>query len=194
MGGSTDGRSRAGRPRPRPHRPARSRVSVAVSPAFVTIAAGRQVAEPQARAAQPRRPTVADRFPGRPEGSFQVVADPLRTRQPAGDVVTDVGDDGRPRRRREERVERGHAIGLGRGHGQPAADVVERRLADPADPRLDRVECRQQTASVGRASRGRRTPHDRPSASPVRHRPIPTRVARAARRPPPARPARPAAR
>ena len=50
----------------------------------------------------------------------------------------------RPRLEREERVEAGHAIGLGGRHAQAAADLVEGRLADPADARLDRVERRQE--------------------------------------------------
>ena len=102
------------------------------------------VAQPEARAAQPRRAAVPDRLPGRPHGARQVPADRLRAGQPAGDVVADVRDERRPRVRGEQGIERRHAIRLGRGHGQPLADVVECRRADPADPRLDGVERRQQ--------------------------------------------------
>ena len=125
----------------------------------------RAVAQPEARAAQPGRAAVPDRLAGRPDGPRQVRADRLRAGQPAGDVVADVGDDRRPRRRREQRVERGHAVRLGRGDGQPPADVVERRLADPADPRLDGVEGRQQLGAPGarRVPAARGVPVDRAS-------------------------------
>ena len=96
--------------------------------------------------AQPR-PAVPGRLAGRPDRPLEVRADRLRAGEPAGDVVADVGDDRRPRLRREQRVERGHAVRLGRRHGQAPRDVVEGRLADPADPRLDGVECRQELRS-----------------------------------------------
>ena len=51
--------------------------------------------------------------------------------------------------RREQRVERGDAVRLGRRHAQPPADVGERGLADVPDPRLDRMECRQEQVPVG---------------------------------------------
>ena len=109
----------------------------------------RAVAQPQARTAQPRRAAVPCRLPGRPDAPRQVRADRLRAGEPAGDVVADVGHDGRPRGRGEESVEGGHAVGLGRSDGQALADVVECRGADPADPRLDRVECRDQQGAAG---------------------------------------------
>ena len=107
------------------------------------------IAQPQARTAQPRRVAVPCRLPGRPHGPRQIPADRLRAGQPARDVVADVGHDGRPRGRGEQGVEGGHAVGLGRSDGQALADVVERRGADPADPRLDRVECRDQEGAAG---------------------------------------------
>ena len=51
-----------------------------------------------------------------------------------------------------ERVERGDAVGLRRRDRQPPADVVERRLADPADPVLDRVERREQLQALARSA------------------------------------------
>ena len=62
----------------------------------------------------------------------------------AGDVVADVDDAGRSWLEREQGVEAGHAVRLGGRHAQAAADLVEGRLADPADARLDGVERRQQ--------------------------------------------------
>jgi hypothetical protein len=49
-----------------------------------------------------------------------------------------------PRLEREHRVERRDAVGVGRRDGQPAADIVEATLADPADTRLEGVERRQE--------------------------------------------------
>src|SRR6185437_14969809 len=56
----------------------------------------------------------------------------------------DVGDDRRPRLEREEGVEAGDPVGLGRRDGQAAAGVAERAGADPANPRLHRVQHGQQ--------------------------------------------------
>ncbi len=107
----------------------------------------RVVAQAQAGAAQPRRAAVPDRLIGGPDGACQVGADVLRAGQPAGDVVADVGDQRWPRSRGEQGVEGRDAVGLGRRDRQALADVVECRRADPADPRLDRVECRQELAA-----------------------------------------------
>ena len=120
-----------------------------VSPATVTIAAGARSHSPRhglrshvtwpSRAGSPAGPTA----PG------QVGADRLRAGEPARDVVADVGNDRRPRVRGEEGVERRDAIRLGGSDGESLADVVERRGADPADPRLDAVECRDQQRAAG---------------------------------------------
>ena len=109
---------------------------------------GGQVAQAQARRAQPSDRPVPCRLTGLAEGPPQVRADRLAPGDPARDVVADVGDDRRPRLCRVQRVERGDAVGLGRWHGQASRDVVQRRLADPADPRLDGVECRQELRSL----------------------------------------------
>jgi hypothetical protein len=62
---------------------------------------------------------------------------------------------GRTRLRREERVEGGHAVGIGRRDGQALADVVKAGLADPARPCLEGMQCRQEEvppAPGGRAA------------------------------------------
>ena len=46
-------------------------------------------------------------------------------------------------------VERGDAVRLGRRDREASRDVVERRLADPADPVLDGVEGREQLVARG---------------------------------------------
>ena len=71
----------------------------------------------------------------------------------AGEVVAHVGDERRPRRRGEAARRRSR-----RRTPWPAAtvsrrrDVVQGRLADPADPRLDRVQRRQQVRRRERAA------------------------------------------
>ena len=62
----------------------------------------------------------------------------------ARDVVADVKDASRTRRRGEERIERRDTPRIRRRDGQPRADVVQRALADPADARLHRVQRGQQ--------------------------------------------------
>ena len=115
-----------------------------VSPAAVNMAAGARSHSPRhglrSHVARPSR--VGS--PAAPTARVRSAQMRLRAGQPAGDVVADVGDDRRSRGRGEQGVERGDAVGLGRRDGQALADVVERGRADPADPRLDRVECRQQ--------------------------------------------------
>ena len=103
-----------------------------------------EVAQAEARRPEPADLPVAGRLALRPDRASEVLADPLGARQPAGDVVADMGHDRWPRLRRVERVERRDAVGLGGRHGESLRDVVEGRLADPADPVLDRVERRQQ--------------------------------------------------
>ena len=102
------------------------------------------IAQPEARTSNPGRTPVVERFASRPDLALQGRTERLSTGQPARDVVADVGDRRRTRCGGVQRVERGHAIGVRGGHGESLADVVERRLADPADPRLDGVQCRQE--------------------------------------------------
>ncbi len=146
-----------------------------------------EVAQAQARGPQPADPAVASRLARRPDRPRQVLADPLRPGDPAGDVVADMGHHRRPRLRRIEGVERGDAVRLRGRHRQPSRDVVQGGLADPADPVLDGVEGRQQTASAWPGSHGRRGPRDPrcPAAAPRRPSPIP--AAQGRRRPPRAR-------
>ena len=54
----------------------------------------------------------------------------------------------RARLEREEGVEARDAVCLGGGNRQTAADVTEARLADPADPRLQLVQNRQQQVAL----------------------------------------------
>ena len=96
--------------------------------------------------------------------------------------------------RREQGVERGDAVRLGRRDAEAAADVVERRLADPADPGLDGVECRDQEVSARRAHRARHGRRGLRSSGHERRLAMPIRPGRGARPPPLARPARRAAR
>ena len=104
----------------------------------------RPLALPEARAAEPRRVLVPRRLARWPEPLPQLIADPLRAQEPAREVVADVGDDRRPRRRRQQGVERGDAVRLGRRDGEPLRHVVQGPAADPADPRRRGFERRQQ--------------------------------------------------
>jgi hypothetical protein len=108
---------------------------------------GRSLAEPEAGAAQPGRRAVGGRGALGAYGPLEVVAEALRAGDSAGQVVADVYHDGRPRRGGEEGVEGGDAVGLGRRDGEAPADVAEAGL-DPADPRLERVEGRQQQVAL----------------------------------------------
>ena len=107
--------------------------------------------------------------PAGPRARVEVRAQLFRAGQPAGDVVADVGHHRRPRVRREERVEGRDAVRLGRRDGQPLADVVEGRRADPADPRLDGVQGRQElrAAGAGRVAAARGVPVDGRIARPA---------------------------
>ena len=80
---------------------------------------------------------------------LQLGAQTLRPLDPAGDVVTHVGDGQGARREREEVVERDDSVRLGRGHGQAPADIVEGTRRDPAKPRLNGVERGQQEVAAG---------------------------------------------
>ena len=107
------------------------------------------LATAEAGGAQPGRAAVEGRRARRSEQALQVGADVLAPVEAAGDVLADVGDDSRPRGRREHLVEGGDAVGLGRRDGEAPAGVLQGRLADPADAGLDRVEDRQQEVASG---------------------------------------------
>jgi hypothetical protein len=62
----------------------------------------------------------------------------------AGEVGADVQHPGRALGQREQAVERGHAVDVGRGHLESAGDFVDGRPADPADGVVDGVQCGQQ--------------------------------------------------
>ena len=144
---------------------------------------GRALAQAEARAPEPRDLAVPRGLAGRPERPLEVGAELLGAREPARDVVADMGDGRRPRLRREHGVERRDAVGLGGRHGEPPADVVQARLGDLADPVLERVKRREEQVAaapgvvpasrdvaLGRARRASRPPSPR---SPARgpHRP-----------------------
>ena len=115
---------------------------------------------------------VARRRARRPDPAFQRRGHVLGAGQPAGDVVAEVHDRGRPRLRREQGVERRDAVGLGRRDRQAPADVGERGLRDMADARLDGLERRQQQVALARARRARRARRGRPGRrAPLRARP-----------------------
>src|SRR6185437_16281096 len=61
-----------------------------------------------------------------------------------GNVVTHVQHSRRTRRGRQQRVERRDAPRFGRRQVEPCADVLEPRLADPPDARLQCFQGRQQ--------------------------------------------------
>ena len=92
---------------------------------------------------------MAGRLARGSEPRLQLIADPLRAQQAAGDVVAHVGDDRGARRRRQQRVERGDAVRLGGRHGEPLRDVVEGAPADPADARRRGLERREQQVAAG---------------------------------------------
>jgi hypothetical protein len=60
-----------------------------------------------------------------------------------------MSDEWRPGRRGKQAIERGDAIGLGRRDRESPGNIVERRLADPADAGLDRVQGRQKEIAPG---------------------------------------------
>jgi hypothetical protein len=135
-----------------------------------------EVAQADARRSQPADRSVAARLALRPDRPSQVLADPFRPGDPAGDVVADVGDDRGTRLRRIQGIERGDAVGLGGRHREATGDVVEGRLADPADPILDGMERRQQ---LGASRAQRMAPARGMSVHPRATRPAdPTRLRR----------------
>jgi hypothetical protein len=60
----------------------------------------------------------------RADGLLEVGDELLRAARDARDVGADVGDDRRLRLEREQRVERGDAVGLGRRDREPLAEYV----------------------------------------------------------------------
>ena len=118
--------------------------ATAGSPAFTSRAAG-------ARSQRPRHGlrchvTLPSRAgsPAGPRRAGKIVAEGFGAGEAARDVVADVRHGRGTRLRSQQGIERGHAPGLGRRHGQATADVAQRGLADPADACLHGVERRQQ--------------------------------------------------
>ncbi len=113
---------------------------------------GRLVALAETRRPHPDRARVADghvragrRVAVRRAGrSLERGGNLVRTAALARDVIADVHDAPGPRRRRQQRVERGDAPCIGGGHVQTIADVAQPPLADPAHTRLERLEGGQQ--------------------------------------------------
>ena len=78
----------------------------------------------QARGPQPGRAAVKRGFACGADQLLQLGAEALGPRQAAGHVVAHAGDDRGPRHRRQHLVERGHAVRIGRRHGQAPARVL----------------------------------------------------------------------
>ena len=95
-------------------------------------------------AAIPGRGAVFGQLALAAEALLQLGDQLLRAVAAAGDVLADVDDPRRPRVDGEQRVEGGDTVGVGRRDRQPRADVVQAARADPADPLLQRPQCRQQ--------------------------------------------------
>ena len=88
----------------------------------------------------------------RPEYVFQLGAQSLRTFDPAGNVVADVGDGRRLWREREEVIEGDNAVSFRGRYRQSPADVVEGARRHPAKPRLDGMERGQKRSRRDRAA------------------------------------------
>ena len=106
----------------------------------------RPIALAEARAAQPR--AAADVGVLGPDPLLERGDQLLRAVAAAHDVVAYVQHPRRPRVHRQQPVERGDPVRVGRRHREALADVAERTLADPADPRLHVFEDRQQQVAL----------------------------------------------
>src|SRR4051812_5577928 len=99
----------------------------------------------------------------RPDGTLELRDELVRAFALTGDVVTDVQHARRARRGREQRVEGRHTPGIGRRNVESSADVVETRLTDPTDTRLQRLQRGQQQVALlslfSSADRNVRVPH-----------------------------------
>ena len=103
---------------------------------------GRLLAHAEARRPDPC--PVAGVGPLRPHVALELLAEGEAADSPAREVVAHVDHVGGPLLDAEHRVERRHAVGLGRRDGEALAHVVQPSAADPADARLERVQGRQQ--------------------------------------------------
>ena len=85
--------------------------------------------------------------PAGTDGALELGAQGIAA-QPACQVVAHVDDGLRSRLHAEHRVERGHAVRLGRRDGQALADVVQAALADPSGAGLQRVQGGEQQVAL----------------------------------------------
>src|SRR5207245_8063185 len=108
----------------------------------------RLVAEAEAGASQPGRAILVA------GGPFEVRDQLVRAPATAGDVIADVQDPPRSRFQRKQRVEGGHAVGIGGRDAKALADVAERALADEAHPGLHRLEGREKQVTPAPAEAG----------------------------------------
>ncbi len=176
--------------RRRPRRPRQPRVAGASTstrggaPASTTMAAGARSHTPrQGERCQVALPSSV----GAPSGPSAATTDPAPCAMQARSTQT-CTTRRRPGRRGQQGVEGEHAVDLGRRHGQPLGDVVQRALAHPADAVVHGVQRGQELRPE--LVRGR--PPAEGHVAVVRHlaphRPSRTRAGRAARRRPLARP------
>src|SRR5262249_40541639 len=75
---------------------------------------------------------------------LKVAAQFLRATCKTGDVIANVGHDGRTGLKRKHSIKRRDAVNFGRGYIQPEGRIVDRAGTDPADSALNRVQSRQQ--------------------------------------------------
>ena len=132
---------------------------------------GRAVALAQARAAQPGGAVDVGVLGA--EALLDLRDERLGARAAAGHVVADVDHARRALLGREERVERRHAVDVGRRHGEPLGDVVQPSRADPPGALVQRVQRRQQHVALragGMAAVGGVPVVDRVGARPRRQR------------------------
>lgn len=89
--------------------------------------------------AQPQAGAALDADAAAAEAGLDPRAQLRRARRRAREIRAHMEHGRGARFHREHRVEGRDPVGLRRRHGQPAAQVVERALADPADPVVDGV-------------------------------------------------------
>src|SRR5262245_64069046 len=77
-------------------------------------------------------PRLMDRSRGT-QVLLHLLAKALRSLHPASQILAEVRHGGWARRQREHSVKAGHAVGIGGGHIQSLADVIQRSFAHPAE-------------------------------------------------------------
>ncbi len=106
----------------------------------------RLLAHPETRRSDPGPTAGVRTFGSRFARQFLAEGEPARPS--ARQVVTDVHDVRGSLLDAEHRVEGRHAVGVGRGNGEPLRDVVETAPADPAHAALERMQGRQQEVAL----------------------------------------------